>query len=74
VKKKINSRMANVYAEELIELLDAMTNKISVAGSLRRKEKLVSDIEIVLIPRMVHSRDLCFSRGYDGIGISGIQT
>jgi DNA polymerase/3'-5' exonuclease PolX len=49
--EKMEHATALRYAEELITMLTPFCERIEVAGSLRRKKPLVSDIEIVTIPK-----------------------
>lgn len=50
-RQKFDSEDAVPVAKELIEMLRPFTEKIEIAGSLRRCRDRVSDIEILYIPR-----------------------
>lgn len=49
-KPKYPCSQAQRVAAELIEMLDAGCERISVAGSIRREVPMVSDIELLIIP------------------------
>lgn len=51
---------AQKTAEELVELLRPTCTRIEIAGSIRRKRKVVKDIEIVLIPKTYKSQSDLF--------------
>jgi DNA polymerase/3'-5' exonuclease PolX len=55
-------------ADELVELLRPMCDRIEIAGSLRRGRPEVGDIEIVAIARSVIDRDL-FGERFDRDGL-----
>lgn len=50
-KKEINYPSALVIAEQLQDRIEPLCSKFSFAGSLRRKQAYVGDIEIVCLPR-----------------------
>lgn len=57
--RKVELSIARAAAEELVAALAPACDRVEIAGSIRRGAPLVSDIEIVAIPRMdVTSGDL----------------
>lgn len=59
-KKKFPSEAALLVCRELLAGLIGCTERVAIAGSLRRKKPLVGDIEILFIPRLeqLPARDL----------------
>jgi DNA polymerase/3'-5' exonuclease PolX len=51
MKRKFPRTVAGDVAIELLALLSAFTERIEVAGSLRRGKSVVGDVEILFIPR-----------------------
>ena len=49
--QKIELSEAKIIAESVVNKLSPYCDRIQVAGSIRRKKKYVSDIEIVCIPK-----------------------
>jgi DNA polymerase/3'-5' exonuclease PolX len=54
---KVPARIALGVAEKFVQFLKPHCAKILVAGSLRRRKQLVSDIEILFIPRFLSEKD-----------------
>ena len=52
-KPKFDYTVAHVVASRIVEALEPGCERIAIAGSLRRCEKTVGDIEIVYVPRFV---------------------
>lgn len=50
-KTRIDGGIARSVAEDLIAQLSAYSERIEIAGSLRRHKRLVHDIDLVAIPR-----------------------
>lgn len=55
--------MASQIADALVHELAPATERIIVAGSIRRQKSTVGDIEIVMIPRMVEVKLDMFNTG-----------
>ncbi|MBE2203060.1 MAG: hypothetical protein IAE94_01795 [Chthoniobacterales bacterium] len=51
VKQKWPRASARIVAADLIERLGPATERIEIAGSVRRKKPLVGDVELLIIPR-----------------------
>lgn len=62
-KTKFPRKTALAVARELVEVLEPYTERLIVAGSLRRRLPEVGDVEIVFVPKMVESRVDLFKRG-----------
>jgi len=52
-KPKFDYSVAHVIATQLVEVLEPACERITIAGSLRRCEKQVGDIEILYVPKFV---------------------
>lgn len=50
-KKSANLASAKVLADQLVERFTTFCERVEIAGSIRRMEPIVGDIEIVCIPR-----------------------
>ena len=53
-KKKYPRADALAIAKELCDLLLPVTERLEIAGSLRREKKEVSDVEILYVPKFVN--------------------
>lgn len=51
-KVKVPLAAAEKVADELMEMLSPLCKKCVIAGSIRRQKSMVSDIEILYIPKM----------------------
>ena len=60
MKTKFPRAAALAVAKELCELLKPLTDRLVVAGSLRRRKLEVGDVEILFIPQMVTVPDGLF--------------
>lgn len=57
--KVFERRQAYTVAEQLVDLMKESTERIEIAGSLRRERPHVKDIEILFVPKTApHSTDL----------------
>jgi len=56
--RKLDVNTVWPIAAEVVVRLAGATERIEIAGSLRRGSKLVSDVEIVCVPKTVVERDL----------------
>jgi DNA polymerase/3'-5' exonuclease PolX len=63
-KVKYHRALALEVAKELCDLLKPLTERLIVAGSLRRRKQLVGDVEILFIPQMVSVPDGLFKQKY----------
>jgi len=50
-----NIKYARQIAEELVEILTPVTEKIEIVGSIRRKHRLVKDAKILFVPKVQDS-------------------
>jgi len=50
-KPKFDYSVAHLVATQIVEALEPVCERIAIAGSLRRCEKTVGDIEIVYVPK-----------------------
>lgn len=50
--QRVSLETARLAADELIELVAESCHRYEVAGSIRRQERTVGDIELVVIPKM----------------------
>ncbi len=57
LNKNIPAKEAEEVAKDFINKLTLYTNKIEIAGSLRRRHEVVGDIEIVAEPRLVWQKN-----------------
>ncbi len=57
-KQRFPLSVAEVVAEELVELLSPVCERIQIAGSLRRKKAEVGDIELLCVPNWQAVLDL----------------
>lgn len=55
-KTKFSRKAALAVARELVTALEPYTERLIVAGSLRRRLPEVGDVEIVFVPKMVEGR------------------
>ena len=49
---------ALAVAEQMVEKLSPYCDRIEIAGSIRRERKMIGDIEIVALPKLLIQRDL----------------
>lgn len=57
-KPRIPLAEAQQLASEVVDLLRGVCERIEIAGSIRRKRKLIGDIEIVIEPRLTPAYDM----------------
>ena len=55
VKRPLDEMRA--LADEVAALLDAACDRLAIAGSIRRRVPEVSDVELVVVPRLIAYRD-----------------
>jgi DNA polymerase/3'-5' exonuclease PolX len=58
---------AQVYADQLLALMQPFCERIMIAGSIRRKKETVKDIEIIAVP---HSHGALFADPDDPVDLS----
>lgn len=59
-KQKFEWSKAKRIADEIVAMMTPHVERIEIAGSLRRKKPLVSDIEILFIPKMYEAQSGLF--------------
>jgi DNA polymerase/3'-5' exonuclease PolX len=58
MKTKMSLKLAELMANDIVEILRPYCTRIEIAGSIRRKKPEVGDIEIVAKPKLIPSYDM----------------